>query len=135
MTLPAPLRHLLDRLLAPYTPRGRHRADDRIAHLTIERDAARAACRVLRDRLAGAEQLIESQTRQLLDVRLDNSELRRARRQLADEQAATLRDLDRSRAETIEIPLIKVVHAPANEPPRTWAAAEGRHLTLVGAQP
>jgi hypothetical protein len=128
MKLPAALR----RLLNPYASCGRHRADDRIAQLTVERDAARADCRVLRDRLAGADQLIESQFRQLLDVRLDNNQVRIAHRQLADELAATLRALDRSRAETIEIPVIKVVHAPANEPPRSWTAAEGRHLSLVG---
>ncbi|GAA0704560.1 hypothetical protein GCM10010193_69440 [Kitasatospora atroaurantiaca] len=112
--------------------RGRRRAADRIPALTVERDAARQACAVLRIRLAAADDLITDQYRNLMDVRLDNAQLRVERRRLADEVAELQGRLDAALADTIEIPFIKVIHVPAESHPGGWGAADAPQLALAG---
>jgi hypothetical protein len=124
MNLPASLKRLLD-------PHGRHRADDRIGALTVERDAARAANQILLQRLAAADELIARQYHQLVDIRLDNSVLRLTHRELSDAAASLQYQLDAARADTIEIPIFAVLHAPPAGP-RTWEATEAPTLTLIG---
>lgn len=112
---------------------GRRRAPDRIRILTCERDAARQACAVLKGRLAGAEALTTTQACELLDVRADNAALREARRLLADDTARLVREVDAARADTIEIPIVKVIHALPAGPLRTWTATD--NLLLPAAAP
>lgn len=111
---------------------GRRRAVGRTASLTVERDAARQACKVLRIRLDAADEMIKDQYHQLIDVKLDNAQLREARRKLADMVAKLERALDAARADTIEIPMVKVVHLPAAAHPGGWGAADAPQLALVG---